>query len=100
MHTGKGAEEDRGGSNPQGLAGLSDAFSMKNAPLAQWITRPPPKREIVGSIPTGGNFFFFSLQKIEAKIGTAPDSIKKHNKWISNKHITHSGVSAMPLRRK
>ena len=28
--------------------------NQKHAPLAQWLRRPPSKRKIVGSIPTGG----------------------------------------------
>ena len=45
------------------------------APLAQWLRRPPSKRKIVGSIPTGGIRLAGLVVMIDAFQALDPGSI-------------------------
>jgi hypothetical protein len=50
----------RGPAGPRPPARLRERmlrYHARGAPVAQWIERPPPKRQVIGSTPIRGTIF-------------------------------------------
>ena len=75
-------------------------FKLLRSPVAQWITRSPPKRKTVGSIPTraGCRFFYCLGSKIEPKVFVSVQVDSPVAQWITRLPSKQKIVGSTPTR--
>src|SRR5207302_2675013 len=80
------------------MATMSRAVAARrlygHAPVAQWIERPPSKRLVVGSIPTGGAIVM--SRHVPADVLTTPPS---RSIDLGDRAVPHPRLPGSPLRR-